>query len=409
MSLPLAVVFCMTPGFLEATSRQYEFMILGLEELERELRRHNIPLVLLIGEPSEEVSRYSASQKAAVVVTDFSPLRLPRQWRQRIAGELQCPLYEVDAHNIVPCWEASGKQEYAAYTFRPKVQRLLPEYLVDIPKLQAHPVDWTDNPDWIDWKQTRRKAGLTAGAEPYNKMPGERAANRRLQRFLRQGLEHYDARRNDPNADAQSGLSPYFHFGQISAQRVAWEVKEQIDPALAEGFLEELIIRRELSDNFCYYCSDYDAIKAFPEWALKTLDEHKKDPREFLYTQEQLEVAETHDPLWNAAQKEMVITGCMPGYLRMYWAKKILEWSPDPEQALAVTIELNDRYELDGRDPNGYAGAAWSIGGVHDRAWPEREIFGKVRYMSYDGCRRKFDVDAYVERVNRIEKTGSRP
>jgi deoxyribodipyrimidine photo-lyase len=164
----------------------------------------------------------------------------------------------------------------------------------------------------------------------------------------------------------------------------------------AGAFLEELIVRRELSDNFCYYNQNYDNLQSFPAWARSTLEEHARDRREYLYTPEELERAHTHDDLWNAAQLEMVRRGKMHGYMRMYWAKKILEWSPSPAEALHAAIYLNDRYELDGRDPNGYVGAAWSIGGVHDRAWKERAIYGKVRYMSYNGAKRKFDVQAYI-------------
>ena len=166
----------------------------------------------------------------------------------------------------------------------------------------------------------------------------------------------------------------------------------------AGAFLEELVVRKELSDNFCYYNQHYDDIEGFPAWARASLYEHEKDKREYLYSLEELEGARTHDELWNAAQQEMLLTGKMHGYMRMYWAKKILEWTASPAAAQAAVIYLNDRYELDGRDPNGYAGIAWSLGGLHDRAWKERAIFGKVRYMSYNGAKRKFDIKAYINR-----------
>ncbi len=172
-----------------------------------------------------------------------------------------------------------------------------------------------------------------------------------------------------------------------------------------DAFLEELIVRRELSDNFCWHTMNYDNVDGFPEWALKTIDEHRHDRRDFVYSLEQFDGAETHDPLWNAAQREMVTTGRMHGYLRMYWAKKILEWSVSPEEAMQIAITLNDRWQLDGRDPNGYAGIAWSMGGVHDRAWGERPVFGKIRYMNDKGCRRKFDVDRYVRNFSETSGT----
>jgi deoxyribodipyrimidine photo-lyase len=213
-------------------------------------------------------------------------------------------------------------------------------------------------------------------------------------------LASYDPDRNRPERDGQSDLSPYLHFGQLSAQRVALAAGEAPVPdGQKKAFLEELIVRRELSDNFCLHQPEYDGPGAYPAWARRTLDAHATDRRSHLYAPAQLERGETHDELWNAAQTEMVRRGKMHGYLRMYWAKKILEWSPSAAEAHRVCVALNDRYQLDGRDPNGYAGIAWSLGGVHDRPWGERPVFGMIRYMSYNGCRAKFDVAAYIRRV----------
>lgn len=203
----------------------------------------------------------------------------------------------------------------------------------------------------------------------------------------------------------QSGLSPYLHFGQLSAQRLAWQVSQSsIAQELKEPFLEELIVRKELSDNFCYYEPAYDSFEGFPNWAKKTLNEHRQDKREYLYSFNELEGAATHDQLWNSCQLDLAINGKLHGYLRMYWAKKILEWTKCPEEALEYCIKLNDCYSLDGRDPNGYTGIAWSIGGVHDRAWRERAIFGKIRYMNEAGCRRKFNVDGYIHSVSKASR-----
>ncbi len=233
--------------------------------------------------------------------------------------------------------------------------------------------------------------------------PGEKAANQVLNDFIEHKLVLYDANRNDPNIDGQSNLSPYLHFGHISAQRVSLEIqKKSTSASEQEEFLEELIVRRELSDNFCFYNENYDNFKGFPDWAKKTLNEHRHDRREYIYSLDQFEKAQTHDDLWNAAQKEMVKSGKTHGYMRMYWAKKILEWTEGPEEALKIAIFLNDKYELDGRDPNGYVGIAWSIGGVHDRAWFPKPIFGKIRYMSYKGAQSKFDVKAYIKKVNSL-------
>jgi deoxyribodipyrimidine photo-lyase len=219
-----------------------------------------------------------------------------------------------------------------------------------------------------------------------------------LKAFLKNKLGFYEERSNNPTADGLSNLSPYLHFGQISAQRVALEVsRTEAQQNGKEAFLEELIVRRELSDNFCYYNENYDHFEGFPNWAKETLNKHRNDTRPYIYSLDTLEDARTHDELWNAAQRQMIVKGKMHGYMRMYWAKKILEWTPSPEEALRIANYLNDRYELDGRETNGYVGVAWSIGGVHDRAWPERPVFGKIRYMSYNGCKSKFKVDAYIE------------
>jgi deoxyribodipyrimidine photo-lyase len=221
-----------------------------------------------------------------------------------------------------------------------------------------------------------------------------------LNRFIKNGLPLYRRNRNNPVLGGQSGLSPYLHFGHISAQRIALEITSRAEPdANADAFLEELIVRRELSDNFCFYNGRYDSFEGFPDWAKNTLLQHALDPRPAVVTFRELEQGETRDPMWNAAQMEMVKTGKMHGYMRMYWAKKILEWSPRPEEALETALVLNDKYELDGCDPNGAAGCAWSIGGVHDRAWGERPVFGKIRAMSAGGLESKMDARGYIKKI----------
>jgi deoxyribodipyrimidine photo-lyase len=395
---PLGVVFCLAPAFLGATLRQYAFMLKGLQEVARDLARLNLPFFLLTGEPARELPGFVGRGRVGAVVTDFSPLRLVRAWKTAAAAAIGVSLEEVDAHNVVPCWLASPKAEYGAYTLRPKLKRLLPAYLEDFPPPARHPVAWEGEIPPIPWE--RLPAGLTIDSrvpEVTWLAPGERQARAALTNFLAEKLPFYGERRNDPTRDGQSDLSPYLHFGQLAPQRVALEVEGRPGhDASREAFLEELIVRRELADNFCFYQPHYDTFGGFPAWAQKTLNEHRRDRRGYLYSAAALESARTHDELWNAAQRQMVRRGKLHGYLRMYWAKKILEWTASPEEAQAVAIYLNDKYELDGRDPNGYAGIAWSLGGVHDRAWFERPVFGKVRYMSYNGCRSKFKVDAYI-------------
>jgi deoxyribodipyrimidine photo-lyase len=398
---PLAVVFCLVPEFLGATARHYGFMLRGLQEVEEALGRKDIPFLLLPGEPGEVLPPFIRKTRICALVTDFDPLRVKRRWKREVAEKISIPFHEVDAHNIVPCWNASPKQEYGARTIRPKIRRMLADYLHDFPRLKKHPHPWSGRRRPVDWERAVRTLTVDGSVPEVDWLrPGMRAGQRALRRFIEKKLCSYDALRNDPTEEGQSNLSPYLHFGQLAPQRVALAVMgSSMRASCRQAFLEELIVRRELSDNFCFYNPSYDSFEGFPEWARGTLHAHRKDKRPYLYSREDLEHAQTHDHLWNAAQMEMVVRGKMHGYLRMYWAKKILEWTSSPEEALDVAIALNDRYELDGRDPSGYTGIAWSIGGVHDRAWGERPVFGKIRYMSHAGCARKFPVGKYIERI----------
>lgn len=401
--VPLAVVFCLVPDFLGATMRQYGFMLKGLQEVEKRLARKNIPFFLLTGSPEDEIPKFIKKNNAGGLVKDFDPLRIKLQWTDGLRKKIDLPLYEVDAHNIVPCWAASPKQEFAAYTMRPKIKRALPEFLEEFPKLKKHPVSWQEKIPKNNWTGIQKTLKVSSIPEADWITPGEKHALNTLKIFIEKKLPSYATKRNDPVADGQSNLSPYLHFGQISAQRVALEVENaSVDKASRDTFLEELIVRRELADNFCFYTPQYDKFEGFPAWARKTLNAHRKDRRAYSYTLQQFEYAKTHDELWNAAQTEMVKRGKMHGYMRMYWAKKILEWTGSPEKAMEIAIYLNDLYGLDGRDPNGYTGIAWSIGGVHDRAWNERPIFGKIRYMSYNGCKSKFDVKRYIQHIHSL-------
>lgn len=394
----LAVVFCLTPRFLAATAFHFEFLLEGLQEIETDLDDLGVPLCALSGQPGEEVARFANQIRAGLVVTDFDPLRLKRSWLGTCMSRTSCALHEVDSRNVVPCLVASDKREYMARTLRPKIRRLLPEYLEEFPRLEPQPHVWSHTCPGPDFTYLHRQlAGLDAHRPQTVLRPGERGARALLTTFLDGQLHGYAARR-DPNLDVTSRLSAYLHFGMISAQRIMLEIRDRrLNGTDVDEFVDELLVRRELAENFCQHTQDYDSVSAFPAWARQTLHKHRSDLRPTVYTQGQLRRAETHDPLWNAAQTQMVQSGYMHGYLRMYWAKKILQWSENEVNALATAIELNDRFSLDGRDPNGYAGIAWSIGGVHDRGWTERPIFGTVRYMNLAGARRKFDVDRFVQ------------
>lgn len=424
---PLLVVYNLALGFLGGGYRQWSFKIGGLREVEQSLAEKNIPFFLVVDRGGEDESSkgllaFFSSVEAGAVVTDFSPIRTQMQWVKEIKKNITCAFQLVDAHNIVPVWTASPKEEWAAYTLRPKLHRLLPDYLEDFPQLKKHPHSFTGAVEKIDWSKLLGDSSVDRGVMETVFIPGEAAAHRALKTFIRTRLSRYATDRNDPLSEVQSDLSPYFHYGMLAPVRAALETlavtgrsisevlhvaknKAKVDPDAALGlidhasaFLEELIVRRELADNFCFYNKNYDSVDSFPDWAKNSHAKTLADKREYLYSLEQFEQAKTHDALWNAAQREMVMSGKMHGYLRMYWAKKILEWTKGPREAMRIAIALNDKYELDGRDPNGYAGIAWSIGGVHDRAWFSRPVFGTIRYMARSGCEKKFDVSAYIRR-----------
>ncbi|HSA33804.1 MAG TPA: deoxyribodipyrimidine photo-lyase [bacterium] len=397
---PLAVVFCLSPRFGEASLRQYDFMLGGLRAVEPALKRLNIAFLLFTGDPATTLPRELKRLDPALVVCDFDPLREKVAWRAAVVAAMTCPVVEVDAHNIVPARTASPKKEYAAATFRPKVNRLLAEFLVPFPKLNKHPHPFAAAP--VDWDDIAAAVKAAPAGSPLTITPGEKAAWKQLERFLKSGLARYGDR-NDPTADATSGLSPYLHFGQISAQAVSLAVRDYPAPTAAvEAFLEQLIVRRELADNLCLYEPHYDSFDGIPAWAQKTLNDHRADKRLYHYDSAAWETAATHDDLWNTAQREILATGALHGYLRMYWAKKILEWSATPEEAIATAVRLNDRYALDGRDPNGYAGILWSIGGLHDRPWFTRPVFGAVRFMGGTAFRNRPGMRGYIKKWSHL-------
>ena len=346
---PVAAVFCLAPVFLDATAFHFDFLLRGLQETARNLQLAGIPLFSLQGDPGIEVAEFAREHKAGLVVTDFDPLRVKKGWVESLLDACGQTVHEVDSRNIVPARVASDHREFMARTIRPKIRRLLPEFLDEFPDLPPHPHPWAATRGLPDFSAIRRRLRIDAPRPQYLVEPGEEAGRRLLDDFLENRLPSYMGR-NDPNREVCSNLSAHLHFGMLSAQRVALETMgRKTSGEHVDSFLEELIVRRELSDNFCLHTPDYDSESGFPAWARETLHRHRRDPRPALYSLEEFEGAKTHDPLWNAAQTQMVATGRMHGWLRMYWAKKILEWSPSPAEALRTAILLNDRYSLDGR------------------------------------------------------------
>jgi deoxyribodipyrimidine photo-lyase len=405
LNKPLVVFAGIVRDYPNANLRSYTFFVEGLKAVARGLERRGIGFVLRAW-PENDLVKFCDEVSPCLVVSDENPVREPEQWRQNYAQKLRVPFWTVDADVIVPS-HLLLKEQYGARTIRPRINVLLDEFLVPVGKLQPR----------LRWQPKKKIASLSPEDDLLEGFPisrlvapvaslqgGTDEGLKLLKSFIRGRLAGYDDGRNHPDRDHTSRLSPYLHFGHLGPHTVALAVKESGAPARdREAFLEQLIVRRELAINFCRYNPNYDNLQCAEPWALRTLEEHARDEREYLYSERQLESAETHDPLWNAAQRQMMATGWMHGYLRMYWAKKILEWTRSAGEAFAIAVRLNDRYELDGRDPSGYAGIAWAIAGKHDRAWgPERPVYGKIRYMSYPSTSRKFNSKAYIEQVNAL-------
>ena len=406
---PLLVYFGVTEHFPEANERHYRFMLEGLRETREDMEARGLCLIVLRASPEE--GALALSRSAAMAVTDRGYLRVERAWRDTLAGGADCLVTQVETNVIVPVETASDKEEYAAATLRPKIRRLIgffddppEEEEVLLPSLALsfsfEALDLTD----ID--AALGQLNIDRSLRPASIRGGASEGKRLLDTFIRDKLPRYAGQANDPGEDLSSGLSPYLHFGQISPLEVMAALKDESGEN-RDAFVEELTVRRELSMNFTQYNPAYDEYESLPVWARTTLEKHGGDPRPYVYTRDELDSARTHDPYWNAAQREMVLTGRMHGYMRMYWGKKLLEWGRTPREAFYTALSLNNRYCLDGRDPNSFAGIAWCFG-KHDRPWGERNIFGNVRYMNAKGLERKFDMRRYLERIEGLEEASGR-
>jgi deoxyribodipyrimidine photo-lyase len=405
LNKPLIVYFGLYNEFPESNTRHYQFLIQGLNNTRYLLEKNNIKMVITKKLPPE--GALQMAEEASMIVTDRGYLPVQREWRQELSKNIECPLVQVESDVVVPIETVSSKEEYSAATIRRKINKYLDEFMTPFKHsyIKNNSLDYDfESLPIEDVKKTMQLLDIREKVVPLTGFQGgNTSAQKRFNYFLENKLDHFSDLRNDPTVDYLSHMGPYIHFGQISPLFLAFEVQKIKSPGSA-AYLEELIIRRELSMNFVYYDPDFDNFNCLPDWAKKTLLEHSRDPREYSYSLDELEKAQTHDPYWNAAQKEMVHFGKMHGYMRMYWGKKILEWTDNPLQAYPTALYLNNKYELDGRDPNGYAGVAWCFG-KHDRAWKERDIFGKVRYMNDNGLRRKFKIEKYLEKIDSmIEK-----
>ena len=401
--LPVLAAFGLMDDYPGANARHYRFMLEGLRETGDALGRRGIAFAVRRGDPAGIA--LELAQDAALVVCDRGYLRHQKAWRARVARDAGRSVVQVECDAVVPVDVVSHKAEYAARTIRPRIHRHLDEFLV-APRAIRPLRPWTGA--WPYGLVLDDVGALLSALAVDRLVPpvthvfrgGTTQATNRLRRFLR-ALAGYAEGRAHPEAGPVSRLSPYLHFGQISPLRIALAVKRARAPvADRAAFLEELIVRRELALNFVERTPRYDRYDALPGWARATLAKHRADARPHRYTARQLEAAATHDPWWNAAMRELKYTGYMHNHMRMYWGKKILEWSVTPEHAYRVAITLNNRWFLDGRDPSSWANVGWLFG-LHDRPWGERAVYGTVRSMSAAGLERKHDMAAYVRRVER--------
>lgn len=406
LDLPIVVGFSLMNDYPEANERHYAFMLEGLREVASDLAARGIGFTLRHGAPARVISSLAAD--AALLVCDRGYLRHEKAWRSAVATASTCPVIEVETDTIVPVDQVSDKAEVAARTIRPKITRRIDDYLQPVETAEPKHASLARAPasdfEARDVAGTLRRLSLDRRAGLVRRFTGGAAqARQQLDAFIDNRLDRYAELRGVPTAGAASHLSPYLHFGQVSPLEIALRVrKEAADKTSAQSFLEELIVRRELAINFVNFTPDYDAFAALPGWARRTLAAHAGDKRPALYGTDQLEEAATADPYWNAAMKEMMLTGYMHNRMRMYWGKKIIEWTERPEEAYRRALALNNRYFLDGRDANSFANIGW-IFGLHDRPWPERPVFGTVRTMTAEGLRRKFDIAAYVAAIEGVE------
>jgi deoxyribodipyrimidine photo-lyase len=403
--LPVLVCYGIAEGFPEVNARHWSFLLEGMAEVGPALEKRGIAFVAHRAPPVETAMLFAAD--AAIVVCDRTYLKPAVQFYAEFAARAPCRVVQVEGDVVVPVETASPKHEIAARTLRPKLNRLLPDYLVPLEERQvAHGATELRFESTLGLDDVPRLvASLKAdqGVRPVRRFRGGTSqAEARLRHYLGAPFAHYATVRGRPEAGAASHMSPYLHFGQISPVAIALAVQVATtgDADDKAAYIEEVVIRRELAANHIYYEARYDDYACVPGWARKTLDVHRVDPRPHLYTPEQFEMGLTHDRYWNAAMMEMRETGYMHNHMRMYWGKKIIQWSASPEEAWETALRLNNRYFIDGRDANSFTNVGWLFG-LHDRPWGPQPVFGNVRSMS-DASLKKFDADGYVHDVERL-------
>jgi len=401
LSLPLVVGFGVTDSYPDANARSYAFMLQGLADVAESVAAMGGRFILRRGSP--ETVAIELARDAACVVCDRGYLRHQKAWRDTLASGVDCAAVQVESDVVVPVDLASDKLESAARTIRRKINDRRDAFIeaMETPRLEtsAEAIK-LDGLDATDWQGVLSQMDIDRSVAPVEGFTGgERAGRGVLQAFLDNNLNRYDAARSVPHDGAASRLSPYLHFGQLSPVECAYEARQAGSGDGLAAFLEEMIVRRELAINFVHFCPGYDRYEdAVPDWAQATLRAHDGDERPDRYDRDALEAADTHDEIWNAAMTEMLREGYLNNHVRMYWAKRILDWSATPKEAFETALHLNNKYFLDGRDPNSYANIAWTFG-RHDRPFQERAVIGKVRPFGDGALKRRFNVKDYVARV----------
>jgi len=396
---PLLVYFPVTDKYKFSNIRYYKFMLEGVLEAKRDIEKRGIKFSI------EKVNNIKEAilnlvDNALALIIDKSYLKFYRNLNNKIIQESKISVFEVESDVIVPVEIVSNKQEPYAYLIRQKIYSMIDKFLIPLKhrKVEINSLNYDFGVS--DTENILNSLNIDRNVSTVRYIGGYSQARKYLEEFISKKLYRYKQFRSHPELDYQSNLSPYLHFGHISPIEIAIEILSKYGrDENVESFFNEMIIWRELARNFCYYNPNYNQYEGIPNWAKQTLEQHLSDKRDYIYSLEELENAKTHDEYWNAAQSELLKTGKMHNYMRMYWCKKIIEWTEHPKQAFDIACYLNDKYELDGRDPNSYAGISWCFG-THDRPWQERKIFGKVRYMSKSGLENKFDMKKYLEKVN---------
>jgi deoxyribodipyrimidine photo-lyase len=415
LKLPVLFYEGLTCTYEYANDRLHTFILQAVPETARRLKKAGIGYVFYLHQTRQSRNDvlYQLAKNAAVLVTDDYPAFIARQHNARVPEKLDTAYHVVDSSCVVPMGEIKERQ-YAAYTIRPKIHRLLPKYLNAADALKVKRRFTGEIPEFHTEVTDQNIPRLVASCEIDHSVPpsvcfqgGRSIAEKLLSYFLEHNLKRYAQARNEPSEHATSHMSPYLHFGQISSLEIALASKEYAErhKLTASEYLEELIVRRELAFNYVRHVENPQSLSNLPDWCQHNMKKHARDRRNPTYSSAQIERAETYDEVWNATQKEMLLRGKIHGYYRMYWGKKIIEWARGYQEAADLMIDLHGKYALDGRDPNTYTNVLWCFG-LHDRPWPERPIFGKMRYMSLDGMKRKTNTHAYIHEIAAIEKTG---